>query len=104
MHPNNVMARPDYPVILGPDYPVILGLDYPVILGLDPRISPFRHIARFLNALACREILGSSPRMTAKGERLPPWRLTLRPIRLDRAVTMASNDGPVEPGHDVKGV
>ena len=40
-----------------------------VILGLDPRIGPPGHLARPFMSLACRKILGSSPRMTETGER-----------------------------------
>jgi len=49
-------------VILGPPN-VILGPPKG-ILGLDPRIGQPKHRVRRLTSLACREILGSSPRMT----------------------------------------
>jgi hypothetical protein len=58
--PNVILGPPN--VILGPPN-VILGPPKG-ILGLDPRIGQPKHRVRRLSSLACREILGSSPRMT----------------------------------------
>jgi len=61
--PPNVILGPSI-VILGPSI-VILGPSI-VILGLDPRIGRPKLRVRLSNSSACREILGSSPRMTGK--------------------------------------
>src|SRR5579863_5395003 len=60
-----------------------------VIIGLDPRIGPRKHLAGIIAFFACREILGSSPRMTARGKTLAPRGLILTQMRSSRPMTIS---------------